>query len=187
VLTRLGLRVILAEYPGYGPRDGRVDEATLVADSAQTIVLARRMYRGPLLLIGESLGSGVAAAAAARHPDALAGLLLILPWARLADVATHHYPWLPAGWLLRDRYDSVDHLATFTGPVLVAVAGRDAVVPARFGVALHAALRGPKRLHESPAAQHHDWHARVDDRWWRDAVAFLLGDDASAARPAATP
>jgi pimeloyl-ACP methyl ester carboxylesterase len=184
MLTPLGLRVILAEAPGYGPRAGSVDEDSLVSDAAQTIALARRQYAGPLLLIGESLGSGVAAAAAARQPDALAGLLLILPWDRLAHVAAHHYPWLPAGWLLRDRYDSVDHLAGFTRPVLVAVAGRDELVPARYGIALHAALRGPKRLHEAPQARHGDWYAHVDQAWWRDAVGFLLGDPGASARPA---
>jgi pimeloyl-ACP methyl ester carboxylesterase len=191
LLTRLGLRVILAEYPGYGSRPGRVDEATLVADAAETFTLARRLHPGPLLLVGESLGSGVAAAATAaataRDPGAVDALLLILPWDRLANVARYHYPWLPAGWLLRDRYDSVDHLAGFRGPVLVAVAGRDALVPERFGVALHAALSGPKRLHRSPQAQHHDWHAHVDEAWWRGAVDFLLGAAGSGPGPAAPP
>lgn len=42
-LTRLGLRVILAEYPGYGPRDGAPGEEGLVADARQTIVLAHRL------------------------------------------------------------------------------------------------------------------------------------------------
>ena len=174
MLTPLGLRVILAEAPGYGPRAGKPDEASLVADAAETIALARRLYAGPLLLVGESLGSGVAAAAAARQPDVLAGLLLILPWDRLTHVAAHHYPWLPVDWLLRDRYESVDHLAGFQRPVLVAVAGRDTLVPARFGVALHAALPGPKRLHEAPLASHNDWYGHVDEAWWQAAVDFLL-------------
>jgi pimeloyl-ACP methyl ester carboxylesterase len=177
MLTKLGLRVILAEAPGYGPRGGTPDEASLVADAADTISLARQLYPGPLLVIGESLGSAVAAAAAERRQDALAGLLLILPWDRLAHVAAYHYPWLPAGWLLRDRYDSVDHLAGFTRPVMVAVAGRDELVPARYGIALHAALPGPKRLHEAGQARHGDWYTHVDEAWWRDALGFLLRDD----------
>lgn len=68
-LTRLGLRVILAEYPGYGPRDGAVGERHLVDAAEQTIELAHRLHGPPLLLIGESLGAGVAAAAGARQPD----------------------------------------------------------------------------------------------------------------------
>jgi fermentation-respiration switch protein FrsA (DUF1100 family) len=88
---------------------------------------------GPLLIIGESLGAGVAAAASVRHREAIAGLLLITPWDRLEHVASHHYPMLPVKWLLRDRYDSVGHLATIGRPVLVVVAGDDQIVPGRFG------------------------------------------------------
>lgn len=174
-LTKLGLRVILAEYPGYGPRDGALGESSLVADALQTIALAESAYGAPLLLIGESLGAAVAAGAAARHAEQIAALLLITPWDRLEHVAAHHYPWLPVRWLLRDRYDSAAHLASFGRPVLVAVAEHDTIVPARFGIALHAALPGPKRLVVIGSAGHNEWLDRIDAAWWRDAIAFLLG------------
>lgn len=175
-LTPLGLRVILAEYPGYGPRDGAVGEQNLVADAEQTIALAHHRYGAPLLLIGESLGAGVAAAAGARQRDKTAALLLITPWDRLEHVAAHHYSWLPVKWLLQDRYDSVTHLASFGRLVMVAVAEMDNIVPARFGVALYEALADPKRLTVFKAAGHNDWTARVDDTWWREAIVFLLGE-----------
>ena len=175
-LTRLGLRVILAEYPGYGPRDGAVGEQNLVADAERTVALAHRQYGAPLLLIGESLGAGVAAAACAREPDKTAGLLLITPWDRLENVAAHHYPWLPVKWFLRDRYDSATHLVAFGRPVLVVIAERDSIVPARFGAALYEALAGPKRLTVVRAAEHNDWADRVDDTWWTEATTFLLGE-----------
>ncbi|MEP6739010.1 MAG: alpha/beta fold hydrolase [Caldimonas sp.] len=173
-LTRLGLRVILAEYPGYGPRDGAVGETSLVADAEQSIALAHRQYGAPLVLIGESLGAGVTAAAAARQRDHVAGVLLITPWDRLAHVAGHHYPWLPVRWMLRDRYDSATHLAAFGRPVLVAVARSDDVVPARLGEALYGALSEPKRLVVIEGAGHNDWAGKVDDAWWRAAIDFLL-------------
>ena len=173
-LTRLGLRVILAEYPGYGPRGGAVGERSLVADAGESIALAARLHGGPLLLIGESLGAGVAAAAAAGQRDRIAGLLLLTPWDRLENVATYHYPWLPVQWLLNDRYDSATHLASIGRPVLVVVAQRDGIVPPRFGSALYRALAEPRRLAVIPGAGHNDWPARVDDAFWRDAIDFLL-------------
>ena len=177
-LAPLGLRVILAEYPGYGPRAGALGEASFVADAEQTVALAHRQYGGPLLLVGESLGAAVAAAAAGANPqrrDLTAGLLLITPWDRLAHVGAHHYPWLPVKWMLRDEYDTQARLAGFDRPVLVAVAERDSIVPARLGSALHAGLAGPKRLVVIEAADHNDWADRVDAGWWRAAVAFALG------------
>jgi len=182
-LTPLGLRVILAEYPGYGPRAGALGEASFVADAEQTLVLAHRQYGGPLLVVGESLGAAVAAAAAAQQRELTAGVLLITPWDRLARVGAHHYPWLPVKWMLRDEYDSQARLAGFDRPVLVAVAERDSIVPARFGRALHAGLAGPKRLVVFEGADHNDWPARVDAGWWRAAVAFALGGEFKAPVP----
>lgn len=173
-LTRLGLRVILAEYPGYGPRGGALGEQSLVTDAEQSLTLAHKLYGAPLLVIGESLGAGVAAAANARQSEMTAGLLLITPWDRLENVAAHHYPWLPVKWLLRDRYDSTRHLASFGRPVLVAIAEHDSIVPARFGNALYAALAAPKQLKVIKGAGHNDWLDHVDEAWWREAIDFLL-------------
>lgn len=174
-LTPLGWRVILAEYPGYGPRAGTLGEASFVADAEQTLVLVHRQYGGPLLLVGESLGAAVAAAAAAQQPALSAGLLLITPWDRLANVGAHHYPWLPVRWMLRDGYDTQARLAHFDRPVVVVVAAEDSIVPARLGTALHAARAGPKRLLVIDHADHNDWPARVDAGWWRATTAFALG------------
>jgi pimeloyl-ACP methyl ester carboxylesterase len=179
-LTRLGLRVLLAEYPGYGPREGRLGEASLVADAEETIVRAAQQYGAPLLIVGESLGAGVAAAAAARHEEHVAGLLLVTPWDRLESVARHHYPWLPVGWLLRDRYDSAAHLASFARPVMIALAEHDDIVPADFGRALHASLKAPKRLLVMAGAGHNRWASSADERWWREALSFLLAGPGSS-------
>lgn len=175
VLTQLGLRVILAEYPGYGPREGRLGEQSLVDDAEQTIDRGYRLYGAPLLLVGESLGAGVAAAAGPCHRDKIAGLILITPWDRLMSVAAYHLPWLPVGWILRDRYDSIAHLASFDRPILVAIAEQDSIVPARFGRALYDSLAEPKRLKLMSGAEHNDWIERVDESWWREAIQFLLG------------
>lgn len=178
-LNRLGLRVILAEYPGYGPREGTPDEPGLVSDAQETIELAHRLYGAPVLVIGESLGAGVVAASGARERDRIAGLVLITPWDTLLHVAAFHYPWAPVKWLMHDRYDSVAHLAGFGRPVLVVVAERDSIVPPRLGEALYNALPAPKQLRIVEAAEHNDWPGHVDDRWWREAIGFLLAPSGS--------
>jgi pimeloyl-ACP methyl ester carboxylesterase len=178
VLTALGFRVILAEYPGYGPREGQLGEQHLVDDAEQTVDRAYGMYRSPLLIVGESLGAGVAAAISSRQHDKISGLILLTPWDRLATVAAYHFPWLPVRWLLRDRYDNVANLASCDRPVLVAVAERDNVVPARFGTALYDSLPARKRLKIVTGSDHNDWQGRVDLDWWADAAQFIVGTPA---------
>ena len=174
-LNPMGFRVILAEYPGYGPRGGELGEKSLIADAEQTISLARERYGAPVLVLGESLGAAVAAQAAARQKDKVAGLLLFTPWDRLQNVAGLHYPWLPVKWLLKDPFDTAAHLAAFDHPVLVAVAGRDSIIPSRFGKALYEGLTAPKRLAVIDNAEHNDWIDLIDEAWWRKAADFLLG------------
>jgi pimeloyl-ACP methyl ester carboxylesterase len=185
-LVRFGVRVILAEYPGYGARAGTPGEETLVADAAETVALARRDFAVPVLLVGESLGAGVAAAAYARVPESVAALWLITPWDSLVNVARYHYPWLPVGWMLRDRYDSLAHLADAQIPVAVTLAEGDTIVPARFGRHLYEQLHAPKRLWQVSGAGHNDWQGHVDERFWAEIADYLMqahrarGDTASA-------
>jgi uncharacterized protein len=173
-LVRFGVRVILAEYPGYGPRPGTPGEEALVADAVETIMQVQREFAVPVLVAGESLGAGVAAAAYARVPQAVAALWLITPWDSLVNVARHHYPWLPVSWMLRNRYDSLGHLSAAQIPVAVTVAERDTIVPARFGLRLYEQLRGPKRLWQVAGADHNDWLGHVDARWWAEVTDYLL-------------
>lgn len=175
-LGTLGLRVILAEYPGYGPRDGKPGAKIITDDAQRTLAIAHRLYGAPLLIVGESLGAAVGADVAGRRPDLASGLLLITPWDRLGNVASHHYPLLPVRWLLNDRYDNVEALRAYTHPVIVAVAEHDTIVPPRFGVALHDTLDAPSRLLVIPRSGHNDWPMRVDARWWSEALDFLLDD-----------
>ncbi|MGE0313258.1 MAG: alpha/beta hydrolase [Lautropia sp.] len=169
-LADAGLRTILAEYPGYGPRNGKPSEQVLIDDAAATIGRVHAAFGAPIVVVGESLGAAVAAAAAARVRDRIAGLVLITPWDRLAEVAAYHYPWLPVRAMLREPWDTASHLADFDKPVVVALATDDAVVPARFGRALFDALSAPKHRREIEGAGHNDWAGRVDGAWWRETM-----------------
>lgn len=176
-LAPLGWRVILAEYPGYGPRSGKLGEESLVADAAETIRMAHSQFGEPIYLLGESLGAGVAAAASDRLTRdgmvGIAGMLLVTPWDRLKSVAAHHYPWLPVGWLLNDRYDSVEHLAAYRGRVAVVLAEADRIVPAAFGRSLFDGLQTAKTLRIVAQADHNDWVEGTNAAWWQDVTGFL--------------
>jgi hypothetical protein len=133
--------VYLLEYPGYGARPGSPSQPAFLAAAEDAL---NSIPAGvPVVVVGESLGSGVAAATARSNPDRVAGLLLLTPFDSLVNVAQHHYPVLPVRWLLRDRYPSEEWLRSYRGPVAVIVAGRDTVVPPHFGRNRTTATRDP--------------------------------------------
>lgn len=173
-----GCEVILLEYPGYGSRPGDPAQPALVADAAEALADLRQAGRRKLVLVGESLGSGVAVQAAARLPAAVDGLLLVTPVARMTDVAARHYPYLPTGLLLRDRWDNAAAVQGFHGPVAVLVAGRDEVVGAEQGRKLAAVCRRV-RVWEQPLAGHNSVDVRAGAVPWAEMLAYLQVGGAS--------
>jgi pimeloyl-ACP methyl ester carboxylesterase len=175
-LRPLGYRVILAEYPGYGGRSGSPGEAAFVADARQTLQLAYEQYGGPVFLWGESLGAGVAAATAATAPVPLTAVILLTPWDTLPDLAQTLYWYLPARWLVRDRYDSIGNLHAFPGRLAVIVADNDEVIPGRHGLRLYQALPQPKRLWRFAGAGHSSWPVTAGASWWQEVMDFVSAD-----------
>lgn len=166
-------RVAVLEYPGFGGRAGSFDQASASQAALQLVERLRRESPAPLYLFGESLGTGVAAAMAAARPRDIAGLLLLTPYDELAEVAQHHYRWLPVRWLLRDRFAPARDLAAFSGPVAVVVAEADRIVPAVRGQALYDSLQAPRRLWLLPGSDHNPPFDAATP-WFAEAVDWLL-------------
>lgn len=164
--------VYLLEYPGYGARPGSPSQQAFLAAAADA--LAAIPTGLDVIVVGESLGSGVAAGTAHSHPDRVTGLLLLTPFDSLVDVAQHHYPVLPVRWLLQDRYPAAQWLRSYRGPVAVIVAGRDSVVPPQFGRRLHDGYPGPRLLITAENADHNDLLAVLPESAWARSLGFLL-------------
>jgi len=165
----LNLDAYLLEYPGYGQRGGTPSESTLLAaadEGWETLPTNQPAY-----VVSESLGTGVAAHLAQKYTHHVAGLLLFVPYDRLASVAQNHYPFLPAYWLLVDRFAPVDWLADYHGPVKIVLAGQDEVIPVVRGQALYDGYRGPKSLQIIPGAGHGDTMEQ-SPQWWREVMEF---------------
>ena len=168
--------VFILEYPGYADRAGSPSQSSLfrAADEAFQMLATN----GPVYLVGESLGTGVAAYLAGTHPDQVAGVLLISPYNRLTSVAQYHMPILPVALLLVDRFPSEDYLRNYQGPVGMVVDGLDQVVPEKFGRRLYDGYAGPKRLWEFPDGEHASI-LEPPEKFWKEVVEFWLADRSS--------
>jgi pimeloyl-ACP methyl ester carboxylesterase len=173
MLEAAGFEGVLLEYPGYGPRGGIRSETSMVADARGALRRLKEESTSPMILLGESLGSGVAVQVAAAEPGSIAGLLLPVPFARMTEVAAHHYPFLPMSLILRDRWDSLGAVRSYTGPVAILVAGGDEVVGASQGHRLAQACPGPVQVWEVPGAAHNELSRLPGRPPWSEALAFL--------------
>ncbi|HJW73092.1 MAG TPA: alpha/beta fold hydrolase [Geothrix sp.] len=173
VLEAAGFEAVLLEYPGYGSRSGGRSESWLVRDARAALRRLREESAAPVILLGESLGSGVAVQVAAAEPGSVAGLLLATPFARMTEVAAYHYPYLPMRLLLLDRWDSLGAIRRYSGPVALVLAGEDEVVGAAQGRRLAQACVGPTAVWEVPGATHNALPLRPGDPPWTEALAFL--------------
>jgi len=146
------LDVFILEYPGYADRPGSPTQKSLfrAADQAGQLLPTNL----PTYVLGESLGTGVAAYLAGSHSNRVAGLILLSPYDYLSNVAQHRMPFLPARYLLLDRFPSADYLRYYHGPVAVMVDGRDDIVPEKFGKQLYDGYAGSKRLWQFPGGFH---------------------------------
>ncbi len=173
MLGGMGVRVILAEYPGYGGRTGGLTERNLVKDAHDSILEAVRLYGSPVVLVGESMGCGVAAGAAADPELPADGIVLITPWDSLPSLGQEMYRFLPVRLLALDRYDNIRNLASFRGRAAVAIAEKDEIIPAGHGMRLFSSLKCGKRLWVWREAGHNSWPDAVGSDWWREVMDFI--------------
>ena len=101
--------------------------------------------------------------------------MLRSPFVDLASVGRHHYPYLPVGLLLRDRYPLVEHLAAVDVPAVVVYGTGDTIVPAEQSRAVARAVHGPMRTVEVEGADHNDLSLLSGDRLV-EAVVRLAGE-----------
>jgi alpha-beta hydrolase superfamily lysophospholipase len=173
-LAVLGYRVILAEYPAYGGRKGKVGERAFVSDAGETVQLAFEQHGGPLFLLGESLGCGIAAAVAKDATVRIDGIILITPWDTLASVAQSKFPYFPVRLFLKDKYDNIGNLRSFKKGIAVVGAERDEVVPVRHANRLYLALPSKaKKIWIVKGAGHNDWPMFVDTSFLEEIMDFV--------------
>ena len=137
--------VVLVNYRGFGQSTGTPSERGLVDDAKAIVRWARERYPArPLVLFGMSLGSGVAALAAAdTSPDAL---IIISPYRSVEHIARSRFPIFPIRWLLRHPFDA-ESVAASMPRTLAFASPTDLVIPFAESAAMVEALGERAEFH----------------------------------------
>lgn len=147
--------VHVLEYPGYGLRDGKPSCKSFdVAAKAAYADLLRRYPGMPIGVVGESIGSGSACVLAEQIP-APSKLVLITPFDIMEKVASRHMSWLPVGLILEAKWDNIEALKGYRGPVEIFAAADDQVIPITHAKALADSV--PQAVFHRISGGHNDW------------------------------
>ena len=129
LLASRGYGMLLAEYRGYNGNPGVPTEQGLYHDGRAALAFLQDegIPSDEVILAGLSVGSGPAVQLATEHK--VRAVILISPLASVTATASAAYPWLPARWLLRDRYDNLAKLPRVDAPVLILHGDADELIP----------------------------------------------------------
>lgn len=169
-LQSQGLGVLFVSYRGYGASTGSISEQGIITDAltAYEFLRAKGVAPDQIMLLGESLGTGVAIQVAAQKP--VAAVALEAPYTATVDIASEIYWWLPVHLLMKDQFRSRDYIAKVTVPLLIQHGDADHIVPFAQGQALFAMANEPKQMVVIPGGTH---DIILDHQVWAREVAFF--------------
>jgi fermentation-respiration switch protein FrsA (DUF1100 family) len=173
MFNRLGYATLIIDYRGYGKSSGTPSEAGTYRDAEaawQYLMETRKFKPQDVVILGESLGGGIATWLALQHPPR--ALVLASTFTSAPDLGAQVYPWLPVRLLARIDYNSRERIQQITAPVLVAHSRNDDIIPFSHGQALFEAAHEPKQLLELRGG-HNDGFIFMREEWVRAVGAFL--------------
>jgi len=150
-------RMLVVNYRGYGGTPGKPSQRALFEDALAVYDYAL----GPggaepreLVVMGRSLGSGVATMLAAKRNVRAA--ILVTPFDSIKAVAARHYPAILVDRLLRHPFPSTDFAPRATAPALFLIAANDNVIAPSHARALARVWGGEKQVHTFANVGHND-------------------------------
>jgi pimeloyl-ACP methyl ester carboxylesterase len=173
-------------YRGYDGSGGRPTEEGLHADAlAHVAHLAERHAVGTarLVVIGQSLGTGVAAhlaATLAERGSPPAALVLLSPYTSMAQVFDDQVPLVPVGWVAPDPYRTYRLVDDIDSAVLIVHGSADGLIRVEHGRRLAQAF-GDRALYLELDGRHHNdlW----DDPRTAVAIREMVGRILAAPEP----
>ena len=173
---------LFMNYRGYGDSEGKPSQQNLCRDALyilDTLADREQIPLNHIVLVGRSLGSGVAVHVAAHRP--VRGVILVTPFDSLLKVARRHYPVLPVRLLLKHPFDSAALAPNISIPALILIARQDTIIPQQHAIRLSEVWGGPVESIIIDGVGHND--IQMAPRYWKAINAFLSAGKAATAAP----
>jgi uncharacterized protein len=182
--NRMGFSVLAIDYRGFGQSTARTpSEASAYEDAeAAWAYLEKMAPNRKRYIFGHSLGGAVATHLAFKNPDA-SGLILEATFTSVPEMVKQtKWGFLPVGFLLTQRFDSIKRIEEINMPILFAHGTSDETIPFKMSERLFAAAKAPKRLVRAEGGNHHNLTSNYFDEY-SQAVREHFGVAAASAVP----
>jgi len=165
---RIGMAVLLVEYPGYGRSQGAPSQKAIgeIFERAYDLLVQRpEIDPARIVLLGRSLGGGAVCDLSRKRPSA--AMILVSTFTRTSAFAKRY---LAPPLLIRDPFDNLGAVREYPNPLLITHGKYDQVIPYKHGKTLFQAARnGTMKTYEGG---HNDF--RLDSAMcWTDIEGFL--------------
>ncbi|MBB4186202.1 hypothetical protein GGE07_002852 [Sinorhizobium terangae] len=159
-LALRGIGLLTISYRGYPGSTGAPSEPGLMTDGLAAFDWLAGRTEGKIVVLGQSLGSGVAVNTARQRPAS--AVVLVSAYLSVLSLAEARYPFFPVSLLIKDPFRSDLRIAQVRQPKLFIHGRRDAIIPLSSGKALFDIASEPKRMLVYDGSGHNDlWDARM--------------------------
>ncbi|HUV50359.1 MAG TPA: alpha/beta hydrolase [Anaerolineae bacterium] len=137
--TRLGIGVLLVEYPGYGRSEGSPSQRSISKTfvAAYDMLIKRKdVDSSKIILFGHSIGGGAVCTLAEQRPSAM--LILKSTFISIKSMASKYF--VP-GFIAPDPFDNLSVVGSYNGPVLIIHGKKDELIPYKHGLTLYKAAK----------------------------------------------
>ena len=170
--SRMGIGLLLVEYPGYGRSSGTPTQDTIAQTfvaAYDTLVSYKEVDPARIILFGRSVGGGAVCTLTLKRPTA--ALILMSTFTSVRSMASK---FLVPPFLIRDPFDNLKAVRQYRGPLLLMHGRQDRIVPYGNSARLHRAAHNSKLI--AYDAGHNDcppdW-----EQFWRDVAEFFTNAD----------
>jgi len=117
--------IVSFNYRGYVRSEGKPSEKAIFSDALK--IYDKFAKNKNAIVMGRSLGTGVATYLASRRP--IKGVILITPYDSIASIGQKIYPYLPVYFLSKHKFESIKYILDVKAPVGLIEVVNDETIP----------------------------------------------------------
>jgi alpha-beta hydrolase superfamily lysophospholipase len=159
-LIDMGYGLVAISWRGFGKSESEPSEEGLYNDARASVAFLKELgfKTEETIIIGESLGSGLAVKMATENQ--FKGVFLITPYTSISDRAQEIYWYLPVSALIQDNFKNLELIDQIHAPLLIVHGTEDDIIPHSHSEQLMEKALEPKRLIIYPSKGHNNLDTR---------------------------